>query len=204
MLFIALFGTSVLLSATEARKHLTGTYNFVGVRSCTLSSTPFNNDPSGAPTLISGTVTRQTAVDTGTFLFKPDGTGTQSGRSSTMDISTTTVGDSIYSISEFSAPFTFVVNPNNTLDIQFSEGTFSVVLGGGTGNTGTTSPRSEHDVLISPSGFIAGPSTVTEQETVKREYARRGFSHAVSAVHEVRRPPPETTTLKSHRATVHA
>ena len=150
----------------EGRKHLTGTFDFAGVRSCTIASTPFNNDASGVPTVISGAVFRQSAVDAGTFAFNEDGTGTQTGRSTTMDITNTTVGAAIFNISEFSVPFTYVLNADHTLDIKFGEGTFSIILGDGTGNTGTTGPRSERDVLVNPNAFEAGPSTVIEQETV--------------------------------------
>jgi hypothetical protein len=165
-LFMVMFGSAVLLSATDDLKHLTGTFDFVGDRSCTISSTPFNNDASGAPTIISGAVFRQNAVDTGTFVLNADGTGKQTGQSTTMDISNTTVGDSIYNITEFSVPFTYVIDGDNILEIRFGGGTFTIVLGGGTGDTGTTSPRSERFVLLNPSEFIAGPSTDIEQETL--------------------------------------
>jgi hypothetical protein len=158
--------SAVLLATAEARTNLNGTYVFFGDRACTLSSTPFANDASGAPTIIEGPVFRQSAVDTGTFTFNSNGTGIQTGRSSIIDLTDTTVGDSIQSLSDFSVPFTYVVNPDNTLDINFGEGTFTVVLGAGTGNTGTTSPRFEHDQLVNGgSSFIAGRPIDIEQQT---------------------------------------
>jgi len=159
--------SSGLLATAEARTNLNGTYVFFGDRACTLSSTAFANDASGAPTVIAGPVFRQSAVDTGAFNFSPNGTGIQTGRSSTLDLTDTTVGDSIQSLSDFSVPFTYVVNPDNTLDINFGEGTFTVVLGAGTGNTGTTSPRFEHDQLVNGgSSFIAGRPVDIEQQTI--------------------------------------
>jgi hypothetical protein len=166
-LLMMLLVSAGLLPTAEARTNLTGTYAFAGDRSCTVASTQFNNDASGAPTVIPGPVFRQSAVDTGTFKFNADGTGTQIGRSTTMDVSNTTVGASIYDISEFTVPFTYVINPGNALDINFGEGTFTIVLGAGTGDTGTTSPRSERDQLgEGASIFVAGPSTDIEQQTV--------------------------------------
>jgi hypothetical protein len=168
-LFIVLFVHAVggVPPTVEARTHLHGTYISEGFRSCTVASTPFNNDPSGAPTVISGEVFRQNAVDAGTFTFNEDGTGTQTGRSTTLGISTTAVGASILSISEFTVPFTYVVSADSTLDISFGEGTFAIVLGEGAGETGTTSPRSDHLQLGQGANeFVAGPSTHIEQETV--------------------------------------
>lgn len=156
-----------LIGTADAGTNLNGVYIFAGDRSCTISSTPFGTDASGAPTLISGPVIRQGAVDTGTFTFHTDGTGVQAGRSTTIDLSTTTVGASIYSLSEFSVPFTYVVNPDGSLDIKFTEGTFSVLLGADAGAAGTTGPRSEHDALgEGNSVFIAGLPTDIEQQTI--------------------------------------
>ena len=166
-LFLVMFVGTGLPQTAEARRHLSGNYAFVGDRLCTVASTPFTNDASGAPTVISGSVFRQSSVDAGIFTFHSDGTGTQTGRSTTMDMSDTTVGASILDISEFSVPFTYVLNADDTLDITFGEGTFTIVLGAGAGNTGTTSPRSEHDQLGERDIlFVAGPSTGIEQETV--------------------------------------
>jgi len=166
-LSIVLLVSAAQLSAAEARTNLNATYVFYGDRTCTLSSAPFQNDPSGTPTVIAGPVLRQSAVDTGTFTFHPDGTGIQTGRSSTLDLTDTTVGDSIQSLSDFSVPFTYVVNADDSLDINFGEGTFTVVPGVGTGNTGTTSPRFERDQLVSGgSSFIAGRPIDIEQQTI--------------------------------------
>ena len=151
----------------EARTNLNATYAFVGPRTCTLSSTPFGNDASGTPTVIAGLVFRQSAVDTGTFTFNPDGSGIQTGRSSTIDLTDTLVGDSIQSLTDFSVPFTYTVAADNTLEINFGEGTFTVILGAGAGDTGTLSPRSERGVLLNGgNAFIAGNPIDIEQQTI--------------------------------------
>ena len=166
-LFMVLLVSAGFLATAEARTKFSGIYAFAGDRSCTVASSPFNADASGAPTIIPGPVFRQSAVDTGTFTFNEAGTGVQTGRSTVMDITNTTVGASIYEISEFSVPFTYVLNRDNSLDINFGEGTFTIVLGAGTGETGTTGPRSERDQLGEDDIlFVAGPSTDIEQQTV--------------------------------------
>jgi hypothetical protein len=165
-LFAVLLVSAGVLLTAEARADLTGKFAFVGVRTCIVSSTPFIDDASGAPTVISGAVFRQNAIDAGTFTFYADGTGMQTGRSSTLDLNNTTVGTSIYAISKFSVPFTYAVS-GSTLDIKFGKGTFTVILGAGTGNTGTTSPREEKDQLAqSGDAFLGGPATEIQQETV--------------------------------------
>jgi hypothetical protein len=68
-LSIVLLVSAGLPATAQARTNLNGSYAFVGPRTCTLSSMPFQNDASGGPTLISGPVFRQSAVDTGNFTF---------------------------------------------------------------------------------------------------------------------------------------
>jgi hypothetical protein len=81
-----------------------------------VSSTPFTDDASGAPTVIVRPRNpRLNAVDSGDFTFNPDGTGTQSGRGDEIDVSTTAVGASISDLVEFSAPFSYVIEPDNTI-----------------------------------------------------------------------------------------
>ena len=168
-LFLVLFVNAVgsVPPTVEARTHLRGPYAFVAFRSCTVSSTPFSNDPSGAPTVISSAgVSHLNAVDAGTITFNADGTGTQTGRSTTLDITTTAVGASILGISEFSVPFTFVVNDDSTVDIKFDEGTLTNVLGTAAGAPGTTGPRSDRFTIVNADTLLSAPKTDIEQETL--------------------------------------
>jgi len=169
--FIVLFVNAIggIAPAVEARTNLNGTYAFTQVRSCTVANSPFDDDPSGAPTRIpaTGVVARQVAEDSGITTFNADGTGTTSGRSSSMNISNTTVGASILSITEFSVPFTYTVNADNTVDINNGVTTFATVLGGGAGNTGTVDPRSARLTIGNGANtLVRAPRTEIEQETL--------------------------------------
>ncbi len=67
-LFIVLFVNAVggVPPTVEARTYLRCPYAFLAFRSCTVASTPFNNDPSGTPTVISSVgVSRLNAVEPG-------------------------------------------------------------------------------------------------------------------------------------------
>jgi hypothetical protein len=165
---VVLFVTGSFPRTAEANKHtLNRRYAFVGFRVCTVASTPFGNDASGAPTIITGDVLRQSSVDAGFFKFNADGTGTQTGRSTTMDLTETTAGASILSISEFSVPFTYLIKDDGILVINFGDGTFTTILGAGKGNTGTLGPRSEQDQLTHRDrDFLAGPSSDIEQQKI--------------------------------------
>ena len=151
----------------EARMNLNGTYATTSARSCTVATTPFTNDPSGVPTVIptSGVLSRQSSVDSGTVTFKADGTGTSTGRSTTMNISSTS--GSILGISEFEVPFTYIVNPDNTVGISFDEVTFTVFLGNGAGLMGTASPRSAlFQIGNGANVLVSAPQTSIAQETL--------------------------------------
>src|SRR5262249_54010503 len=166
MLFLSVVG---IASTVEARD-LEGRFAFTQARTCTQTAgnTPFVADASGAPTIIPAAgVFRQAADDTGILTFNEDGTGTNTGRSRTMNITDMTVGDSILSISDFSTPFTFKVNNDNTVDISFGVTTFSTVLGGGTGNTGTVTGRLAQ-IQLGKDGntFVGVNRNAITQETV--------------------------------------
>lgn len=171
--FVALFATAVgwVTPTAEARMNLNGDYASTSSRSCTVQTTPpgFVPDPtSGAPTVITGFVFRQNAADSSTFTFNVNGTGSITGVSRTMNISATAPVSSIYSVSQFSTPFTYVVNPDDTVDLSFGVTTFTTVNGSGTGNTGTVSPRlarlklgSGGNTLVSGQGTGIGQEVVT-------------------------------------------
>ena len=172
-LFVVLFVNAVGGGAptVEARMNLNGTYAFTTFRSCTVASSEFTIDTSGARTVIPaippGGVFRQNSVDSGTIRFNADGTGTSTGRSTTMNISNTSVGVSILSISEFSTPFTNSVNADNTVEISFGEVAFTILLGSGTGLTGTASPRSARvQIGNGANTLVSAPRTSIAQETL--------------------------------------
>lgn len=142
-------------------------------RSCTITNnsptpTPFGIDPSGAPTLIpAGGVFRQQSADASIETFNGDGTGITVGRSKSMNISDTGVGASILSITEFSIPFTYVVNDDDTVDISFGVGTATTLLGSGAGNVITISPRSGRSQIAAGGKIIlSAPASTIEQETL--------------------------------------
>lgn len=142
-------------------------FAFTGVRVCTFSDTPFKNDVSGAPTIIAGRVSRLEAMDSGQFVFKIDGTGTISGRGDELDIVDANVGDSISQLIEFSAPFTYVINPDNSLVVNFAQETFRILLGVDVKDTGTVSPRTDVFQLAEGDGsFVSASKAGLAQETV--------------------------------------
>ena len=167
-LFVVLFLNAVGggVPPVEARTNLNGPYAFTTFRSCTVANSPFINDASGAPTVVpAGGVFRQNTVDSGIQTFNEDGTGTITGRSTTMNV--TAGGGSILNISEFSLPFTYTVNADDTVDISLGQATFAIVLGNGTGNTGTASPRSARvQIGNGANTLVTAPRIEIEQETV--------------------------------------
>src|SRR5262249_55798982 len=86
-----------------------------------------------------------------------------------MNITNTAPGDSnsILSISDNANLFTFTVNEDNTVDLNNGTVTFSTVLGGGKGNTGTATPRLSR-IQLSKDGntFVSVNKSEIEQETV--------------------------------------
>jgi len=169
--FVVLLATGVswVTPTAEARMSLNGDYASTSSRSCTVQTTgPFLPDPtSGAPTVISGFVFRQNVADSSTMTFSVNGTGSITGVSRTMNITSTAPGSSIYSVSQFSTPFTYVVNPDDSVDISFGVSTFTTINGSGTGNTGTVSPRLAR-VKIANGGntLVSGQGTGIGQEIV--------------------------------------
>ena len=128
-----------------------------------------SHDPSGAPTIIPPppvNLFRQEAVDSGTITYNSDGTGSSTSRSSTKNITAT--GGSILSISENSNTFTYTIDEDNTVHLNIGEVTFTTVLGAGTGNTGTVSPRTVR-LQLGDGGktLVSAPRTTIEQETVQ-------------------------------------
>jgi hypothetical protein len=106
-------------------------------------------------------------VDSGQFVFKIDGTGTISGRGDELDIVDTNVGDSISQLIEFSAPFTYVINPDNSLVVNFAQETFRILLGVDVKDTGTVSPRTDvFQLAEGDSSFVSAPKAGLAQETV--------------------------------------
>jgi hypothetical protein len=150
----------------EARTNLNGAYAFTTARTCTVSNNPFTTDPSGAPTIIppGSQVFRQAAVDSGTVTFNPDGTGSSTSRSTTMNITAT--GGSILSISENSSTFTYTIDEDDTVHLSVGVVTFTTVLGAGFRNSGTVSPRSAV-LQIGDGGktLVSAPRELIEQET---------------------------------------
>jgi len=127
-------------AAANLDARLRGTYAFTTARTCTVSSAPFVGPtfaiPVSVPPAPPVSVFRQTASDSGILTFNGDGTGTSTGRSSTMNITST--GGSPLSISDFTRVIAYTVNPDGTVDTSGSA-TFETVFGSGTGTTGTTS-----------------------------------------------------------------
>src|SRR5215470_6032992 len=129
LLVVVLVGAVGSATLVHARTKLHGSYAVTSTRSCTVtnnSPTPisFGTDASGAPSIIPpGGVFRQESADASIETFNGDGTGITVGRSKTINISATAVGASIVSLSEFSIPFTYVVNDDDTVDINFGTGT---------------------------------------------------------------------------------
>src|SRR5262249_2405844 len=164
------------IAPTADARDLEGSFAFTSARTCTVASKPFTNDASGVPTIIPnvspappGFFFRQEATDTGITTFNENGHGKNTVRSRTMNITNTTPGDgnSILSITDSSDTFTFTVNEDNTVDLNIGQVTFSTVLGGGTGNTGTVTPRLSR-IQLSKDGntFVTVNRRAIEQETV--------------------------------------
>lgn len=129
-LFVSVVGGATTVNA--AGRVLAGSYAFTTARSCTVANQSF-----GVNLEIPGGVFRQQSVDAGTFTFNPDGTGTSISSSKTMNVTNTTVGALILSISEVSVPFTYTVNADNEVALTFGVLTFQTTVGSGAGNTGT-------------------------------------------------------------------
>jgi len=171
LLVVLLVGTVGSAPSVQARTKLHGSYAVTSARSCTVtnnSPTPisFGIDASGTPSLIpAGGVFRQEATDAAIETFNGDGTGITVGRSKTINITATAVGSSIISLSDFSIPFTYVVNDDDTVDINFGTGTATTLLGSGAGNVVTVGPRSAR-VQIAAGGkiLLTAPAEAIEQE----------------------------------------
>jgi hypothetical protein len=100
-------------------------------------------------------------------MFNEDGTGISIGRSKTMNTSNTNVGVSIVSISEFSTPFTSVVNDDDTVEINFGVATATILLGSGAGDTVTVSGRLARAQIADGGKIIlSGPAVAIEEETL--------------------------------------
>jgi hypothetical protein len=172
--FIVLFATAVgwVTPPAEARMNLNGDYAATSSRSCTVQTTgPFAPDPaSGAPTVITGSVFRQNSADSLSFTFNANGTGSITGGvARTMNISATAPGGTIYSVSvnQFPTPFTYVINPDDTVDLSLGVTTSTTVSGSGTGNTVTVSPRLVRLKLGSGGNtLVSGQGTGIEQEAI--------------------------------------
>jgi len=75
---------------------------------------------------------------------------------------------SILSISETEVPFTYIINPDDTVDISFGEATVTVLLGAGTGLTVTVSPLSAlFQIGNGANVLVSAPQTSIAQETLQ-------------------------------------
>jgi hypothetical protein len=161
-----LLAVGVVVATVEAGTHLTGTYAFTSTRTCIVASSPFLDDVSGSPTIIPGPVTRQAAVDSGIATFNHDGTGTSTSRTSSLSLTAT--GGSVQAISENASSFTYTVNADDTVNVNFGQVTFTIVLGGSTGSTGTVAPRSARlQIVNNGKTLVSAPQNTIEQETVQ-------------------------------------
>jgi hypothetical protein len=168
-LFVTLLVAAIGAVPVEARTNLNGSYAFSRVRTCTAqNNTQFDFDPTGAQTVITGAAIRQIVTDTGLLTFNPDGTGTIVGQNEIMNVSATAVGADIFGISEFSAPFTYTIEDDDTVDISEGVATFSIVLGAGTSLTGTSSAVSMR-AAIGKGGntLVSAGQPDIKQETVQ-------------------------------------
>jgi len=186
IIFVLLVVTAILgvQSSVVARTKLHGAYAVTSARTCTVTNnsptpTSFGIDPSGAPTLIpAGGVFRQESSDNSIETFNGDGTGTTVGRSKTMNISNFNVGFSTISRTEFTIPFTYVVNDDDTVDIRFGVGTATTILGAGAGNIITVGPRSARAQIAAGGKIIvSAPATTIEQETLFFQVPNDGSSN---------------------------
>ena len=74
---------------------------------------------------------------------------------------------SISQLIEFSAPFTYVINPDNSLVVNFAQETFRILLGVDVKDTGTVSPRTDVFQLAEGDGsFVSASKAGLAQETV--------------------------------------
>ena len=163
---LALLAVGVIAPRADARTSLNGTYAYTTARTCIVVNSPFFVDASGNPTIISGTVSRQSAVDSGIATFNADGTGTTTSRTSSLSLTAT--GGSVQSISENASPFTYRVTADDMVDVDFGQVTFTIVLGGGTGNTGTVGPRSNRFQIVNGGQtLVSAPPNAIEQEILQ-------------------------------------
>jgi hypothetical protein len=173
-LLIVLLLSAVVVPAGDARD-LNLTYATTLMRACTTSNNiPFGIDGSGLPTVIPPGASRQSAVDTALVTFQPDGTGTLVGTTHTMNLTATS--GPIFSISEFSRPFTYSASESDgTVDLEIGEGTFRTLAGAGAGNTGTVSARASRYLLSNGVlAYVDTALTTLEQETLNLNLAAGG------------------------------
>jgi hypothetical protein len=99
--------------------HLRGSYAFTAVRTCTALVAPHSFVPPSfaiPPNVPAGALFRQSASDAGIITFNGDGTGTASGTSRVMNITTTGAGTPPVSVSEFTNAIEYTVNADGTVD----------------------------------------------------------------------------------------
>ncbi len=160
-LFVSVVGSATTVNA--AGRVLHGSYALTTARSCTVANLPF-----GVNLEIPGGVFRLQSVDAGTLTFKPDGTGTSVSSSKTMNVSNTTAGALILSISEVSGPFTYTVNADNEVVVTFGVLTFQTTVGAGVGNTGTVtfSVPARFQLAGGRTTLLRAPATEMAQEVL--------------------------------------
>lgn len=169
ILFAVLFVSAIsgVVPMAEARNNLNGSYAFTTTQVCSTANSPLGIDASGAPTVIPASgVFRTIVVNTGVQTFNGDGTGTSVGQSQGMNISNTTVGNSIFSISDFSLSFTYTVNDDNTVDVIFGVADTTTVSGGGTGNNGTVTGTTRSLRIGNGGNTLVGQESKIQQETI--------------------------------------
>lgn len=107
---------------------------------------------------------RQAASDSGVTTFHGDGTGTSTGRSSSMNL--TAFGGGVLSISEIVTTFEYTVNADGIVERTDVSTTFVTVLGSGTGNTGTVSGQvSRLQLAHGRSMLVSAPQEEITTET---------------------------------------
>lgn len=162
---VAAVGVGLATSSAEAQGNLNarlrGAYAATVARTCTISNMAFVGPNLAIPP--GASVSRQAASDSSVVTFNGDGTGTTTGRTSSMNLTAT--GGGILSISEFSSTFDYLVNPDGTVETSNILTTFETVFPPG-GSTGTTSGRvGRLQIADGNSMLVSAPAEQITMET---------------------------------------
>jgi hypothetical protein len=159
VLSVALQGGAALADQDALNARLHGDYAFTQSRDCIHTSEGFASDFSLLPIPIGGFINRTVNVDRGISHYNGDGTGTQTGVSTGIDINVFPPGNPV-SQGPFTCDVTYTVHPDGSVDHNVTCSTTTTA-----GTSTVTGLRTQRQIVEGNKALLHAPAEPPAVET---------------------------------------